>query len=76
LPLLRQDLTMAASANQTFIGENINWKKFEIMGDVVIGIQKSLEQPYKFLSRCQRSDEIVRLILETKLVEEPEVRRH
>jgi len=74
LPLLRQDLTMAATANQTFIGENVNWKKFEIMGEVMVGVQKSLEQPYGFGPRSLRSDEIVKLILETKVLEESEVR--
>lgn len=73
LPLVRQDLTMAASANQTFIGSNINWKKFEIMGDVIVGIQKSLEQPYSFGQRTARTEEITRLILETKIVDESEV---
>lgn len=74
LPLVRQDLTMAASANQTFIGSNINWRKFEIMGDVIVGIQKSLEQPYSFGQRTSRTEDITRLILETKIVEESEVR--
>ncbi|KIW64979.1 hypothetical protein PV04_07273 [Phialophora macrospora] len=72
LPLVRQDLTMAATANQTFIGTNINWKKFEIMGDVIVGIQRSLENPYNFPPRSVRSDEITRLILETKILEESE----
>ncbi|OAP64006.1 hypothetical protein AYL99_03233 [Fonsecaea erecta] len=72
LPLVRQDLTMAASANQTFIGTNVNWKKFEIMGDVIVGIQRSLENPYSFPPRSVRTDEITKLILETKIVEESE----
>lgn len=73
LPLIRQDLTMAASANQTFIGANINWKKFEIMGDVIVGIQKSFENPYSFPARSHRTEEITKLILETKVLEESEV---
>ena len=72
LPLVRQDLTMAASANQTFIGSNINWKKFEIMGDVIVGIQRSLENPYHFPQRSGRTDEVTKLILETKILEESE----
>ena len=72
LPLVRQDLTMAASANQTFLGTNINWKKFEIMGDVIVGIQRSLENPYNFPARSIRTDEITKLILETKILEESE----
>lgn len=75
IPLVRQDLTMASSANQTFIGTNINWKKFEIMGDVIIGIQRSHEQPYAFPEKTQKSQEIIRLILETKIIDEPEVSR-
>ncbi|RVX69240.1 hypothetical protein B0A52_07216 [Exophiala mesophila] len=72
IPLVRQDLTMAASANQTFIGTNINWKKFEIMGDVIVGVQRSLETPYSFPQRTYASEEIIKLILETKIVEESE----
>lgn len=72
LPLVRQDLTMASSANQTFIGSNINWRKFEIMGDVIVGIQRSLESPYNFPPRSLRADEITKLILETKILEESE----
>ncbi|KAK4937161.1 hypothetical protein LTR10_022140 [Elasticomyces elasticus] len=72
LPLVRQDLTMAASANSTFIGSNVNWKKFEIMGEVIVGLQKSLETPYTFPPRSNRTEEITRLLLETKILEESE----
>ena len=72
LPLVRQDLTMAAFANQTFIGTNINWKKFEIMGDVMVGIQQSQEHPYNFPPRSLRTDDTIKLILETKILEESE----
>jgi hypothetical protein len=75
LPLVRQDLTMAATANPTFITSNINWKKFEIMGEVIVGIQKSLETPYSFPPRTVRSEDTVKLVLETKILEESEVRR-
>jgi hypothetical protein len=74
LPLVRQDLTMASSANPTFIGTNVNWRKFEIMGDVIVGVQRSLENPYSFPTRSNRTEEITRLVLETKIVEESEVR--
>ncbi|KAK5195369.1 hypothetical protein LTR99_001891 [Exophiala xenobiotica] len=72
LPLVRQDLTMAATANPTFITSNINWKKFEIMGEVIVGIQKSLETPYNFPPRTVRSEDTVKLVLETKILEESE----
>ena len=73
LPLLRQDLTMAASANQTFIGTNVNWKKFDIMGEAIVGVQKSLEQPYSFPARNTMTDHTVKLILETRILEDLEV---
>jgi hypothetical protein len=76
IPLLRQDLTMAASANQTLIGSNINWKKFEIMGEAVVGVQRSLEQHYVFPPRTLRSEETVKLILESRILEESEVSSH
>ncbi|EXJ77904.1 hypothetical protein A1O3_09063 [Capronia epimyces CBS 606.96] len=72
LPLVRQDLTMAASANPTFIGTNVNWKKFEIMGEVIVGLQKSLQEHYTFPQRTSRTEETVKLVLETKIVDEPE----
>ncbi|EXJ88538.1 hypothetical protein A1O1_05468 [Capronia coronata CBS 617.96] len=72
LPLVRQDLTMAASANPTFIGTNVNWRKFEIMGEVIVGLQKTLEEPYVFPQRTSRTEETIKLVLETKIVEERE----
>jgi hypothetical protein len=73
LPLLRQDLTMASTANQTFIGNNINWKKFEIMGESIVGVQGSLEHPYHFPTRTSTSDHVISLLLNTKILEESEV---
>ena len=75
LPLLRQDLTMAATANPTFIGSNINWKKFQIMGEAMVGVQGSLEHPYQFTTRTSTSDHVISLILQTKVLEESEVSR-
>ncbi|RMZ76170.1 hypothetical protein DV738_g5102, partial [Chaetothyriales sp. CBS 135597] len=72
LPLLRQDLTMASTANPTFLGTNINWKKFEIMGEAVVSVQRSLEQPYSFPRRSVSSDLTIKLILETQILDEPE----
>ena len=73
LPLLRQDLTMAASANPTLIGSNINWKKFQIMGEAIVGVQGSLEHPYQLTTRTSTSDHVITLILQTKILEESEV---
>ncbi|MCJ1313387.1 hypothetical protein MMC25_007065 [Agyrium rufum] len=44
LPLHRRDLVSVQAGNKTFCDEaekRINWKKFEVMGDVVVGLQAS-----------------------------------
>ncbi|KAF9883792.1 hypothetical protein FE257_002776 [Aspergillus nanangensis] len=67
LPLHRRDLVSAEEGNKTFVGDNrsrINWRKFEVMGEVVLGIQHSQKTPY---SHMHRYDELARLILDMKL---------
>lgn len=74
LPLHRRDLVFAEEGNRTFItyGEKdrINWKKFEIMGEVIIGVQKSQEIAYPTI---KRNEEIQRLILEGKFTRDDDV---
>lgn len=73
LPLHRRDLVSAEEGNKTFVGDNktrINWKKFEIMGEVVLGIQRSQKTPY---SHMPRYADIQRLILDIKLGNDEEV---
>ncbi|KAJ5503470.1 hypothetical protein N7463_006344 [Penicillium fimorum] len=67
LPLHRRDLVSAEEGNKTFVGENksrINWKKFEVMGEVVLGIQRSQKSPHP---QAQKFDDVERLILDSKL---------
>ncbi|KAJ5085982.1 hypothetical protein N7532_010753 [Penicillium argentinense] len=67
LPLHRRDLVSAEEGNKTFVGENksrINWKKFEVMGEVILGIQRSQKSPHP---QAQKYDDIERLILDSKL---------
>lgn len=67
LPLHRRDLVSAEEGNRTFVGDNksrINWRKFEVMGEVVLGIQRSQKTPYPHL---QRYEDAARLILDVKL---------
>lgn len=74
LPLHRRDLVSAEEGNKTFVGENksrINWKKFEVMGEVVLGIQRSQKSPHP---QAQKFDDIERLILDSKLSGDEEVR--
>lgn len=75
LPLHRRDLVSAEEGNKTFVGENrsrINWKKFEVMGEVVIGIQRSQKSPHP---QAQRYEDIERLILDSRLSGDEEVCR-
>ncbi|KAJ6119339.1 hypothetical protein N7523_003619 [Penicillium sp. IBT 18751x] len=67
LPLHRRDLVSAEEGNKTFVGENksrINWKKFEVMGEVVLGIQRSQKSPHP---QAQKFEDVERLILDCKL---------
>ena len=65
LPLHRRDLVLTEEANPTFVagaeGELINWKKFEIMGQVVIEIRKSQQMAYPPI---KRHEEVQRLVLD------------
>ncbi len=72
LPVYRKDLVVAETGNRTFVGprgDRINWKKFEIMGEVIISMQRSQDKPYKL----PRNDEVMRLVLETKMAQGDEV---
>lgn len=73
LPRIQEDLTKAASGNATFVGGKIKWSKFEVMGDTIISVQRSQEQPYAFPDRTARGQDIVKLVLETKVLEGDEV---
>lgn len=64
LPLHRRDLLLAEEGNQTHpggISTRINWTKFHVMGDVILGIQRSQCTTYPTLPR---NEEIERLVLE------------
>jgi RasGEF domain len=73
LPLHRRDLVSTEEGNKTFVGENgdrINWRKFEIMGDVVLGIQRSQRTPYPHMPK---NEEVLRLVLDTRPMHGEEV---
>ena len=79
LPLHLRDLVSAAQGNKTFTSglpgpdgnPKINWKKFEIMGEVVLGVQKAQGMPYP---NYGRNEEVKSLVLETKIVRDDDVR--
>lgn len=73
LPLHRRDLVSAEQGNRTFIGDKIpriNWKKFEVMGEVIVGIQKSQGTPYPNIAQ---NEEIQRLVLESRITTDDDV---
>lgn len=74
LPLHLRDLVLAEQGNRTYVtgaeGERINWKKFEVMGEVVIGIQKSQEVPYPPITR---NEDVQRLVLDGRFCEDEDV---
>ena len=73
LPLHRRDLVLAEDGNRTFLDPGhtrINWKKFEVMGEILIGIQKSQGTPYPAIPR---NEEIQKLILDGKFTKDDDV---
>jgi len=73
LPLHRRDLVSAEEGNRTFVGEKlhrINWGKFEIMGDVIVGIQRSQGTPYPNINR---NSDVQRLVLDGKFSKDDDV---
>ncbi len=74
LPLHRRDLVLAEQGNRTYVleedNERINWKKFEIMGEVINGIRKSQEVAYPNISR---NEEIQRLVLDGRFCKDDDV---
>lgn len=77
LPLHRRDLVLAEQGNRTYIngGENerINWKKFEIMGEVIVSIRKSQNVGYP---RISRNEEVRCLVLEGRFCKDDDVSVH
>ncbi len=73
MPLHRRDLVSAEEGSRTFVGPNgdrVNWKKFEVLGEVLLPIMKSQGQPYPNLNRHEMSRE---LILDCRMMIDDEV---
>ena len=50
--------------------ERINWRKFEIMGEVIVGVQRAQGTPY---SNWQKCEEVRNLILDVKINKDDDV---
>lgn len=77
LPLHRRDLVSAEQANATFMGDEnegrVNWKKFEIIGEVVVSMQRAQGMPYKGLGGSRGEARVRDLVLNVILVRDEEV---
>ncbi|EEQ29357.1 hypothetical protein McanMca71_004253 [Microsporum canis] len=72
LPLHLRDLVSAEEGNKTFVGANgdrINWRKFEVMGDVILSIQQSQKTSFPAYNK---HDITQWLILEAKFAGDEE----
>lgn len=62
IPLHRRDLVSAEEGSRTFVGANgerINWKKFEVLSEVILPIMKSQVIPYPNLSKHDSARELI-----------------
>ena len=77
IPLHLRDLVSAEQGNKTFTGEEndggINWKKFEVMGEVVVSMQKAQGMPYRGLGGGRGNEYIKELVLDVRLVKDEDV---
>ncbi|TKX20476.1 RasGEF domain-containing protein 2 [Elsinoe australis] len=72
LPLPIRDLVGAETGNKTFIGNDsygrINWRKFEVMGDVLVSVQRAQGLPYRSALLGPKNEEVQKMVLQTKIV--------
>lgn len=76
IPLHRRDLVSAEEGSRTFVGptgDRINWKKFEVLAEVILPIMRSQGTPYPNLERHEIAQE---LILDCRMPTDEEVREH
>ncbi|KAM3066765.1 hypothetical protein ACMFMG_011836 [Clarireedia jacksonii] len=62
IPLHRRDLVSAEEGSRTFVGANgerINWKKFEVLSEVILPIMKSQTTPYPNLTQNTAARELI-----------------
>ncbi|KAI1376104.1 ras GEF [Hypoxylon crocopeplum] len=62
IPLHRRDLVSAEEGSMTLVGpqgDRINWKKFEILGEILLPIMKSQGTPYPNLSKHDTARELI-----------------
>jgi hypothetical protein len=50
--------------------ERINWRKFEVMGEVIVGVQRAQGTPYPSWAKCE---EVRNLVLDVKISKDEDV---
>jgi len=77
LPLHLRDLASAEQGSATFLGDEkngrVNWKKFEIIGEAVVSMQRAQGMPYKGLGGSRGEAQVKELVLDVKLEKEEDV---
>lgn len=74
IPLHRRDLVSAEQGSRTFVGQKgdrINWKKFEVLGEVLLPIMKSQGTAYPNLAK---HDAVREMILGCRMPTDDEVK--
>jgi hypothetical protein len=62
MPLHRRDLVSAEEGSMTFVGpegDRINWKKFEVLGEIILPVMKSQGTPYPNLTKHDVARELI-----------------
>lgn len=62
IPLHRRDLVSAEEGSKTFVGskgDRVNWKKFEVLGEVLLPVMKSQGAAYPNLARHDGARELI-----------------
>lgn len=83
LPVIRRDLLGAETGSKTFLdGDNqgeafgpgkpgrLNWRKFEVMGDIVAGMQRAQSVPFQ---KLQKNEEVRSLVVDTRISRDEDV---
>jgi hypothetical protein len=77
IPVHLRDLTTAQQGNSTFIGDEqtgrINWKKFEVMGEVIVSLQKAQGLPYRGLGSGRVGEQARELIMDVRIEKDEDV---
>jgi hypothetical protein len=72
-----RDLTTAEQGNATFIGDEqtgrINWKKFEVMGEVIVSLQRAQGLPYRGLGSGRVGEQARELIMDVRIERDEDV---